>query len=170
MTQIEVITETPVGIPAPAAGNAIFVVDTDGTPKVITTNGIFTLKGASGAIPTADVVLTALALAAGAVATGAVALGKGYRISKIVANRGCWVRLYTTAAKRTADAARLRTADPAGDHGVIAEAFMTAGVLSLETLPQPHGSVALGNTYYSIVNDGDTGDTTVTLTYQTLES
>lgn len=127
--------------------------------------------GPAGVAPaTSDVVLGLPLVAVGFTATGTVLLGKGYRISKIVATKACWVKIYTSLAKRVADDSRLRTADPVGDHGLIGEWFFTAGVLSFDTLPQPFGSVASGDTYYSVTNDGASQGVTVTFTRQVLES
>jgi len=116
-----------------------------------------------------DVEETILALAAGDGAQGALSLGHAYRLDKLVVSGPCRLRLYASATQRTADADRARDVDPTGDHGCIAEFLMTADLLSLQLIPPPHGYTPDGYTYYSVVNDGVTGDFTFTLTEQVLE-
>ena len=49
------------------------------------------------------------------------------------------MRLYTTAAKRDADAARALGTDPTGDHGVILEVATSADLLGLDLSPLVDG-------------------------------
>lgn len=58
-----------------------------------------------------------------------------FRLYKIETDREARVRLYTTTAKRDADAARPVGTDPTGDHGLILDVVTTTGVLSLELSP-----------------------------------
>lgn len=58
-----------------------------------------------------------------------------FRLYKIVTDQEARIRLYTTTAKRDADAARPVGTDPTGDHGVILDVVTTASVLSLELSP-----------------------------------
>jgi len=116
-----------------------------------------------------DVSKTTASIANGAGATGTLLLGKAYRIDKLVVDRPCRLRLYASLAQMTADADRGRTVDPSGDHGCIMEVFATSDLLSMLLLPMPHGYVASGTTYFSIVNDGTTGTITFTLTTHVLE-
>lgn len=125
--------------------------------------------GGGGGAPLSSVLFTTPSIAAAATATGTVELGKGYRVSRVQSDKPCRIRLYTTAASRTADADRPRTAEPTGNHGLIAEIILTGTLLDLTTLPQPLGSVT-GSTYYSVTNDGSsTGTVPVTVTRQILE-
>lgn len=116
------------------------------------------------------VTTTAQALTAGATANGVLLLGRAYRIDKVVVNKACRLRLYAGSVYRTADADRLRSVDPQGDHGLITELIFTPDMLSLLLLPAPQGWVASGTTYYSVTNDGTTGDVTATFTEQILEA
>ena len=50
---------------------------------------------------------------------------KSYMLATITTNRAARVRLYTTAAARTADASRAEGTDPTSDAGVIAEVITT---------------------------------------------
>lgn len=117
-----------------------------------------------------EVGVTVADLAAGDGAFGTLALGKAYRLEKLVVNKACRLRLYSTPEQRVADGDRARDEDPEGNHGCIAEMLMTADLLELILLPAPHGYTENGSTYFSIVNDDTTGDITFTLTEQVLET
>src|SRR3954447_27049434 len=107
-------------------------------------------------------------LAGGDGAFGSFDLGHAFRLDKIVSNKPCRFRVYASATYRTADGDRPRDEDPQGDHGVVAEVILTTDLLSLLLLPAPHGTSAHGHAYFSVVNDGDDGGLTLTLTAQTL--
>jgi hypothetical protein len=115
------------------------------------------------------VTTVAPAVVSGEGAFGTLQLGKAFRLDKLEVNRKCRLRLYASAAQRTADSDRPRDQDPVGNHGLIAEMIMTAEILSLLLLPAPHGYVESGFTYFSVVNDDATGDITITFTEQVLE-
>lgn len=108
-------------------------------------------------------------LAQGSSANGTLDLGKAYRLDKLVVDKACRLRLYISSVHRTIDADRPRDVDPVGDHGLVAEVIMTMDLLSLVLLPMPHGYVESGTTYFSIVNDGPTGDINFTFTEHVLE-
>lgn len=116
-----------------------------------------------------DVAKTVAAVPAGGSGTSTVLLGKAYRLDKVVSNKACRIRLYISAAHRTADADRPRDQDPTGDHGMVAEIILTSDILSLVLLPMPHGYVVTGTTYMTIFNDGSTGDINLTFTEHVLE-
>jgi hypothetical protein len=50
---------------------------------------------------------------------------KGYLLFKIQSSHAAWIRIYTNAASRTADAGRLEDVDPSSNSGVIAEVITT---------------------------------------------
>jgi hypothetical protein len=50
---------------------------------------------------------------------------KGYLLFQIQTSHAAWVRIYTNAAARTADADRLEDVDPASNSGVIVEVVTT---------------------------------------------
>lgn len=92
----------------------------------------------------------------------------GFRIFKVVTDVAARVRLYTTTAKRDADATRPLGTDATGDHGIILDLVTTASVLSLELSPVIDGYLpgAAGTVPYTIDNlSGATDDVTATWTY-----
>lgn len=96
--------------------------------------------------------------------TGAAA----FRVYKVAGDRACRVRLYTTTAKRDADASRAIGVDPTGDHGLLMDVVLTASVLSLELSPIVDGYLpgTAGTLPITIDNlSGSTGTVTATLTY-----
>lgn len=113
---------------------------------------------------------TTSSLASGATdSTTTVTLGKGYRLYSIQTSRPCRVRLYETAAQKTADLSRPVGTDPASSVGVTFEYVTvdnTSRTLSplvdganLESVPTSVVSMAVTN------NDTATGTVTVTLVY-----
>jgi hypothetical protein len=119
----------------------------------------------------ATVVTTTLAgLDSGDGAFGSFDLGHAFRLDKIESTKPCRFRVYADPTYRSADGDRPRDEDPQGDHGLVAEIILTSELLSLLLLPAPHGTSADGLAYFSVVNDGDDGDVTLTLTAQTLEN
>jgi hypothetical protein len=111
-----------------------------------------------------------LAVNSGEGAQGSLELGKAYRLDMFTVNRPCRLRLYASSAYRSADADRPRDEDPVGNHGCIHELFATADLLTMLLLPMPHGYVESGFTYFSVVNDGATGDIIFSLTEHVLET
>lgn len=129
------------------------------------------LVNARVAATSVEVETTVAAIDAGDGAFGSLMLGKAYRLMKLEVTKACRFRLYASPEQRAADGERPRDEDPDGDHGLIAEMIMTDDILSLILLPAPHGYTESesGASYFSIVNDGTTGDITITLTEQVLE-
>jgi hypothetical protein len=120
-----------------------------------------------------DVNVTTASLADDAEETGTVALGKNGFILNVVADRACWVRLYGTAAERTADAARLITEDP--DVPVLADLIFEAGALTIPCAPligyANRDGTVVTSIYYSIINtSGATSTVSVDFTRLTLET
>jgi len=103
----------------------------DGTnSQVLTTNGsgTFTFQdasGGSGLQSRSTSTGTTGSLADAAQADLDITGFKSYLLATITTNRAARVRLYTTAAARTADASRAEGTDPAADAGVIAEVITT---------------------------------------------
>jgi hypothetical protein len=121
-----------------------------------------------------DVVKTTGSLANAATENGTVALGKTFLIQKVSANKACRIRLYPTAAFRTADAARAIGTDPIGEHGVLMDLYLTGSNLTWEMatpLPCYDGqAVRTGEVFYAIENkSGSTGTVAVTFTRNLLE-
>lgn len=115
--------------------------------------------------------ITTASLASLAAESGTVTLAKGYRLLQLQTDRPARVRLYTTAAKRDADAARALGANPtAGDHGLMLEVVTATGVLTLDLSPTVDGfngdTTPSSTVYYAVTNlDTATGTVTVTLTW-----
>ena len=65
--------------------------------------------------------LTTATLVAGETANLNITLAKGYRLLSIAASATARVRIYTTAAARTADSSRAEGSDPAWNAGVVAD-------------------------------------------------
>ena len=98
---------------------------------------------------------------------------KGYMLYKIQTDAAAWVRIYTSAAKRTADAARAQGADPGNDSGVIAE-VITTGADTVIIAPGVIGfndeSVVTNVIPCAVKNkSGGTANITVTLTAVEME-
>lgn len=125
----------------------------------------------------ATVTKTTASLATNAVETGTVAMAKSFSLMKVVATRPCRIRLYSTAAQLTADAARpFATAIAAGtDHGLIVDLLLDASHLSWILSPEAEGSnletSPSANISYSIQNvDVTTGTVGVDFTYNATEA
>lgn len=141
-----------------------------GTITGLTAERMLAIEANSVKASSMDVTKLVAGLANGAGYSGTLLLGRAYRLDKLVCDKACRLRLYASVAYRTADADRPRDEDPTGDHGVIAEIFVVGGITTYLLLPMPHGYVSTGITYFSIVNDGATGDINFTFTEHVLES
>ena len=78
-------------------------------------------------------------ITAGANLTTTVTLAAGYRILNITSNKRARIRMYTTAAKQTADLSRPITTAPTGDHGLAFEFIATPTLLSSDIVPAVDG-------------------------------
>lgn len=115
-------------------------------------------------------------LAPNEVANIAIPLGKSFQLLSVASSHPAWVRLYTTAAKRTADAGRQITQAPqAVEHGVITDDVFSAGNLSIDYVSR--GVFIFGASMEStpsasipatVVNTGST-TTAITITYSRIE-
>jgi hypothetical protein len=131
------------------------------------------VPGSPTGLSQGDVNVTTGSLADLAEETGTVALGKNGLILKVVADRACWVRLYGTAAERTADAARLITEDP--EEPVLADLIFTGALLTIPCAPligyANRDGTVVTTIYYSIINtSGSTSTVSVDFTRLALES
>ena len=98
---------------------------------------------------------------------------KSYALFKIQTNAAAWVRLYTDASSRTADASRSEGSDPFPGSGVIAE-VKTSGAQTVLITPGTIGfnndNTVSGTIYVAVTNrSGTTQTITVTLTALRLE-
>jgi hypothetical protein len=111
--------------------------------------------------------ITTASLADDATENSTAVFAAGYRLLQITTDRACRVRLYTTSAKRTADAARVVGTDPTGDHGLVFEFVATGAVTDYDLTPTVDGSCPTGtDVYYAIENNhGSASTVAVTLSY-----
>lgn len=166
-----VMTGTP-SAPTPAPG--------DNTTKVATTAFVTAAVaaggGGGGSSPArGDVVVTTASLADGATENGTIALGKSSLIVRFQSSHPCRIRLYSTVAYRTADAARIAGVDPQGEHGLQLEIVVILGNQTWDLDPKASCSndddPASTNIYYAIQNmNGATATITVTITRVPLET
>lgn len=116
------------------------------------------------AVITRDVAtITTGSLADDATENGTVVLRPMYRLFRVDVDRACRVRLYTSSAKRTADAARAvgTDVDIATDHGLMFEYVATAAI-DVDLSPLVDGFCPTGSTvYYAIENRSGSTHTVV---------
>jgi hypothetical protein len=60
---------------------------------------------------------------------------KGYNLYKITSTHAAWIRLYTSAAARTADSSRAQGTDPTPDTGVVTEVITNASPQTIVLAP-----------------------------------
>jgi len=154
---------------------------TDGAPnQVLTTNGsgIFsftTFGGGSEAGLSSRQALSASTTNIGNGSSSNIQISgyKGYALYKIQTSAAAWVRLYTSAAARTADASRTQGEDPLPSSGVLAE-VVTTGAETVLIAPSVLGfnddSPVTGSIPIRVTNlSGGSSVITVTLTLVELE-
>lgn len=130
----------------------------------------------AGSTPTrGDVAVTTASLADNAVEAGTIALGKSSLVMTFTGSVKCRLRLYSTSAYRTADAARPPGTDPTGEHGIMLDIVLPTGNLTWDLSPLSLVTNADGspvsNIYYAIQNlSGSAAAITATLTRILLEA
>jgi hypothetical protein len=117
---------------------------------------------------------TALSLAAAATENCQVSGYKSYLLSKLVTSFPAWVRLYSDATSRSADASRTEGNDPIPGSGVIAEVITTSGGLTQLITPGVLGfnndTTSTSTIYLAVTNkDSSSRVITVDLTILKLE-
>ncbi len=107
-------------------------------------------------------------MASGASADVTLDMAKSYWVLGIQTDRQARVRLYLTAAARTADANRPVSTDPTSDAGVVLD-YVTGGTGYYSLSPLAGGynndSPATTTVYASVTNYGSTGTVTLTLNW-----
>jgi hypothetical protein len=109
---------------------------------------------------------TAISLAAAATGNYQVAGAKSYLLSKLVTNYPAWVRLYSDATSRTADASRTEGNDPLPGSGVIAEIITTSSALTQLITPGVLGfnnDTTSTSTIYLAVTNKDSVSRVITI-------
>ncbi len=148
---------------------------TDGTNgQVLTTNGsggftFTTVSGGGGAGLGSRVTATATtgALAINAIGNISISGFKTYALLAMTVEIPAWVRLYTTAAARAADASRLETQDPQPGSGVIAEVITTSNDQTVLFTPATigfNGDIPATTTVYASVKNKGSGVATIQVT------
>lgn len=160
---------------------------TTGTPpdvdttnwELVASKGDTGLTGAAGptgpAGPTGGVTarrtvsFTTASLAPQGLTTNDVTINLAASLYKMVVNRPARVRVYGTAAYRSADATRTSDTDATGDHGLLAEVIFATGLLSVAFAPVTQlvnlDSTPTTTLYFAIQNlDTATGTVTIDAT------
>ncbi|MFA5036899.1 MAG: hypothetical protein WC479_06960 [Candidatus Izemoplasmatales bacterium] len=104
-----------------------------------------------------------------------LSLGKCCSVIRLQTSRAAWVRVYSTSAHQSADAARSQTTDPVGEHGVLLEVITESSNLTLDLNPAALVfSLDAGQpdtVCITVKNlDENTGTVVVTATYVQLEA
>jgi len=135
-----------------------------------------TASGGGGSMATRTTAsATTASIANGATGNIAITGFKSYALLKMVVEHEAWVRIYTDAASRTADASRAEGVDPTPGSGVIAEVITTAAPQTILISPGTIGFNNEGTPTTSIPiavtnKSGTTRTITVTLTVLQLEA
>lgn len=149
--------------------------------KFLRDDGVWALPeggggGGGASLQRTGITLNTGSLADGATATGTVALGMAFILLKVVVTHACRVRLYKTAAYRTADASRPADEMPEGEHGIILDILLD-GITGLAwdlcnmTPDFNMDDTPSADIYYSVHNlSGGTNSIDVTLTRIILEA
>jgi hypothetical protein len=130
--------------------------------------------GAAGSAVRTVTTATTTSLAPAATnSTTAITIAKTFTVLNIQTSRPARVRLYATAAARTADLSRPTGTDPASDAGVLLE-YITTDTAVHGLSPMPDGAsmeaTPTANIPMTVTNnDTVTGTVTVTLTTLVLE-
>lgn len=144
--------------------------DADGVSTLDSTGG-----GGGGSTARSDVAVTTASLADLATETGTIAAGKSSVAVALSSSCAARVRLYSTAAGRDADAARVIGVDPIGEHRLMLEVVFPAGNLTWDLSPLASitndDSPATNTIYYAIQNrSGAAAAITVTLSRIVIEA
>jgi hypothetical protein len=156
-----------IGIPAAYTAtsiNAFLDVDTASTPP--TNDQALVWNASSSTWKPASLVglssritvqaTTGISIASNAAANCQVAGAKSYLLSKVTTNFPAWVRIYSDAASRTADASRTEGNDPLPGSGVIAEVITSVGALTQLITPGVLGfnndTVTTSTIYLAVTN------------------
>lgn len=166
-TSITVFSDVDTTTTAPANGQALVWNASSSTWSPATVVGLSTRATVRAT--------TALSLAAGATENCQVSGAKSYLLSKLVTNYPAWIRIYSDATSRTADASRTEGNDPIPGSGVIAEVITTSTALSQLITPGVLGfnndTTSTSTIYLAVTNkDSLSRVITVDLTILQLEN
>ena len=135
---------------------------------------VISISGAALGVRQTTSAVTATSVADGVRAEIDITAHKSYNLYSITADKACWVRLYDSAASRTADAARTQGTDPAPNAGVVAEAIFTGNGGTVNFTPGVIGynfeDPVTSNVAVAVVNNhGSTQNIDISLTVLQLE-
>jgi hypothetical protein len=121
-------------------GNTLQIDGTGGITTTVTADGTFTIDGSGvqGLASRTTISDTTTSIADGADEDLDITGFKGYLLLKIQTDAAAWVRVYTDAASRTADAGRSELTDPDPGAGVVAE-VITSGAETILISPGAFG-------------------------------
>jgi hypothetical protein len=172
-TKGDVIAATAASTPARVAvgtNGQVIKADSAATPGIKWANETFSGR--------TDVVVTTASLANLATENGTAALGKQFVLVKLVVDRACRIRLYTTAALRVLDASRPFGTNPTAgtQHGVICDLYLNATtgltwLMSPEALGACNEASVTTSIPYAIENrSGSSSTVQVTFTVTLMET
>ena len=153
-------------VPGGTSGNNIMALVRRSLAQVGSGSGVLSTTSGSGSQATASV--TTASLANNATENDPITLKNFCNVLYVTTNALAWVRLYTTAAARTADASRAISVDPSAGKGIFFDVEVN-GTLGLAPIGEfVCGDSTSGTTgYLAITNlSGSSAAITVTLTYE----
>ena len=166
-TSINALLDVDTATVAPANGQALVWSASSSTWKPTTVIGLSSRTTVQAT--------TAISLAAAATGNYQVAGAKSYLLSKLVTSFPAWVRLYSDATSRSADASRTEGNDPLPGSGVIAEIITTSSALTQLITPGVLGfnndTTSTSTIYLAVTNkDSVSRIITIDLTILQLEN
>lgn len=168
-----VVVQGNVSVPSPATTAPVASATQTGTVKTVTTQSDPVVPTAAD-VARGDVSVTTGSLADDAGADVTLALGKASDVLAIATSVAAWVRLYDTAASRTADAARTIDEAVVAGNGCSLDVVTEAGALTQFLDPVAHAvnrdTPVSATIYGRVVNaSGGTAVITVTATRRVVE-
>ena len=146
---------------------------TDNSGKYLTTNGsALSWSTVSGLSSRTTASATTGALVVGGTGNISITGFKTYALLGMAVGIPAWVRLYISAAARTADASRLETEDPLPGSGIIAEVITTSVSQIVAFTPATigfNGDNPAANTIYASVKNKGSGLATIQVTLSLLQ-
>lgn len=166
-TSINALLDVDTATVAPTNGQALVWSASSSTWKPTTVIGLSSRTTVQAT--------TAISLAAAATGNYQVAGAKSYLLSKLVTSFPAWVRLYSDATSRSADASRTEGNDPLPGSGVIAEIITTSSALTQLITPGVLGfnndTTSTSTIYLAVTNkDSVSRIITIDLTILQLEN
>lgn len=160
--------------------NGAGFITTNGIPsqtgndgKYLTTNGsALSWSAVSGLSSRTTASATTGALVVGGTGNISITGFKTYALLGMAVGIPAWVRLYASAAARTADASRLETEDPLPGSGIIAEVITTSVSQIVAFTPATigfNGDNPAANTIYASVKNKGSGLATIQVTLTLLQ-